>query len=62
MSDAELKKAIKDAAEASRELEEMIKKGLYDPKKEQPPAVSRYTTRYIIDNVVKSTINIVKKK
>ncbi len=62
MSDAEMKKAIKEAAEASRKLEEMIKKGLYDPKKEQPPAVSRYTTRYIIDNVVKSTINIVKKK
>ena len=39
-----------------------MKEGKYTPEEIQKPAISRFTTNYIIDNVIRTSLQVMKSE
>lgn len=59
-NDADQKKLIQKAIKKSKEIEKLMKEGKYSPEDIQQPAISRFTTNYIIDNVIRTSLQVMK--
>lgn len=55
---AAVKKAIKQAKEQEKRAKELAKKGLKPKKNASKPKVDRYSTSYIIENVIHTTLQV----
>ena len=61
-NDAQQKKLIQKAIKKSKEIEKLMKEGKYTPEEIQKPAISRFTTNYIIDNVIRTSLQVMKSE
>ena len=56
------RKLIQKAIKKSKEIEKLMKEGKYTPEEIQKPAISRFTTNYIIDNVIRTSLQVMKSE